>query len=183
MTDVPAAVRVLLAEHETGRHHLRATAAALARAGLGDRTAEQTAIAQTWMLMAYLDGSLEKHIAKEENCLFGRLKAALPANDRLIDEMVAEHDLVRMKRDDVRAVLDELTAAHDDVLQARGQLRGALGRASSTALKEAFGAVAGKLGVHFENEEELVFPLVADLLTSDDQAQVVREMAAIDGSG
>jgi len=182
MTDVPAAVRVLLAEHETGRHHLRATAAALARAGLGDRTAEQTAIAQTWMLMAYLDAGLEKHIAKEENCLFGRLKAALPADDRLIDEMVAEHDLVRIKRDYVRAVLDGLTASHDDVRQARGELRGALGRPSISALKEAFGAVAGKLGVHFENEEELVFSMVSDLLSTADQAQVVLEMAAIEAT-
>jgi len=182
MTDVPAAVRVLLAEHETGRHQLTVTAAALVRAGTGDRTAEQTAIAQTWRLMEYLDGGLEKHITKEENCLFGRLKAALPSDDRLIDEMVAEHDLVRMKRDDVRAVLDELTAAHDDVRQARGELRGVLGRPSVTALKEAFGAVAGKLGVHFENEEDLVFPLVARLST-DDQAQVVLEMAAIEATG
>jgi len=179
--DAQAIVRVLLGEHEACRKHLKATAVELARGVTGETTG--AAIRQVRSLLEFLEGGLETHIAKEEGPLSPRLKAALPGDDRLIDEMVAEHDLVRMKRDDVRAVLDGLTASHDDVRQARGELRGALGRPSTTALKEAVGTVAEKLRVHFENEEDLVFPLVADLLSSDDQAQVVQEMAAIEATG
>lgn len=180
-SNVPSVVRVLLDEHDACRHHLRMTASALARSGTGDRTAEQTALAQTWMLLAYLEGGLEAHIAKEEGPLFPRLKAALPADDRLIDEMVAEHDLIRMKRDDVRAVLDELTDAHKDVRQSRSVLRSSLGgQPSISDLKRVTTTIADKLDVHFQNEEDLVFPLVPELLTAEELSRIEHEMRAVE---
>lgn len=184
MREVPPAIRILVAEHDLCRHFLQATASALAQTTSNQMRATETALGQVWSLLEFLEGGLEVHIAKEEGPLFPRLKAALPADDRLVDEMVAEHDLVRIKRGDLRGVLDGLSSDHGHVRGSRNSLRSVLaGDASVSALKEATMTVAAKLGVHFDNEEDLVFPLVADLLTADEQAQVLLEMAAIESQG
>ena len=182
MTDrdeTPEPITVLIREHDACR-------AQLARAA-GDRSSGERAFASALELLSYLETALETHIAKEEGPLFPRLKAALPASDRLIDEMVAEHDLIRIKRDDVQAVLMELLGGHDDIRAERQALRSALadpGRPTqvSAQLAVAIETVATKLRVHFENEEDLVFPLAPDLLSEADLAAVMREMAAIDGT-
>jgi iron-sulfur cluster repair protein YtfE (RIC family) len=175
MGDEPECVHILLIEHETCRENLLSATSAASRGAL------ELAAEQSWLLLEYLENGLETHISKEEGPLFPRLKAALPTDDRLIDEMVAEHDPIRMKRDDLRAVLDHLMPAHDDLRESRSALRAALEQGPSLrALKEATATVAAKLGVHFENEETLVFPLVPTLVDGEQQAQIVREMRDID---
>ena len=130
-----------------------------------------------------METALETHIAKEEVPLFPRLKAALPAGDRLIDEMVAEHDLIRIKRDDVQAVLLEVLSGHDDIRAEREALRSALAALTTEVfahLTAAVESVATKLRVHFANEEELVFPLAPDLLSGGELIAVLEEMTAIE---
>lgn len=182
--ETSAAIAVLLQEHDACRAQIEQTERALASSRLGDTTSHERALALARDLLRYLETALETHIAKEEGPLFPRLKAALPASDRLIDEMVAEHDLIRMKRDDVQAVLLELLGGHDDLRAERQGLRSALadrtGRATVlTQLTAAVATVATKLRVHFENEEELVFPLAPDLLSEEDLTATMEEMTAI----
>ncbi len=176
-----AAIAVLIAEHDLCRSRLGAAAEAL---NGGARTAGP-AISQTSALLQFLEHELETHIAKEEGPLFPRLKAALPTGDRLIDEMVAEHDLIRIKREDLSDVLAELLAGHDDLRADRAGLRSALAQSSRTPvslpqIQQAVDSVAAKLRVHFENEEELVFPLAPDLLSKDELDRIAAEMAALD---
>jgi len=181
---VPPAIAVLIGEHDLCRSRLDSAAAALTAGVTGGMLATQPALNQTWLLLQFLEDELETHIAKEEGPLFPRLKAALPAGDRLIDEMVAEHDMIRMKRGDVESVLAHLIENHDGLRLNREFLRGALAgtgepHASLLSIQHAVGVVATKLRVHFENEEELVFPLAKEFLTSEELEQVAAEMAAL----
>ncbi len=138
----------------------------------------------TWCTLAYLESALELHIAKEEGPLFPRLKAALPAGDRLIDEMVAEHDLIRMKGDDVRSAILDLLDGHDDLRADAAALRTLAERVAEgvphperlAELKANAAALVEKASVHFENEEELVFPLAPRLLDAATLDRIAAEM-------
>jgi len=181
---VPAAIAHLLAEHEAGYAVLRALQQALDAAASDSPASVTNAFDASWQALEYFERPLETHIAKEEGPLFPPLKAALPAGDRLIDEMIAEHDLIRMKRDDFIALLDEILGGHDDVRQDRQALRRLLGApgvpvARLRQLQQAGRAISQKILVHFQNEEELVFPLAPELLDAATLDQVMEEIAAI----
>lgn len=188
---VPAAIAHLLDEHADGYRRFDALEAALAAARFGDAELIAVALVAAEAGLGYLSGALEIHIAKEEGPLFPRIKAAMPPGDRLIDEMIAEHDLIRMKGDDFRAVIDELLGAHDDVLLDLAALRERLAALNAPGprleheLHQLGGAVRSlveKARVHFQNEEELVFPLAPRLLDSATLAAIMEEMAAIDAA-
>ncbi len=186
-TSSPDPIAILLAEHETASRRFAALEQALAVLSAGDPAATAEALATVWHTLAFLEHDLEVHIRKEEEPLFPLLKAALPADDRLIDEMVAEHDQARLKRADLRAILEELCGGHDDLRRERDHLRAALvvttdrpTTAAISALRRAARAVLQTLRVHFQNEEELVFPLAPQLLTAEQLAEAGRQMIAID---
>lgn len=184
-SEMPEAIAVLIREHDACRAQLAAAEQALTSARPSTPASSARALTIAGELLRYLETSLETHIAKEEEPLFPRLKAALPLGDRLIDEMIAEHDLIRMKRDDVEAVLQELLGGHDDLRAERQALRLAMADvrrpvASLGPLVAAVATVSAKLHVHFENEEELVFPLAPDLLSAEELVTVLEEMTAIE---
>jgi quercetin dioxygenase-like cupin family protein/iron-sulfur cluster repair protein YtfE (RIC family) len=173
----------LLAEHADGYRRFDALESALA----GEDATRMLAV--TRETLTYLDDSLELHVQKEEGPLFPPLKAALPADDRLIEEMVAEHDQIRLKRDDLRGAVEEILSGDDhvEVQQGREQLRSALAAAERghnaeaiAALRAAGRAVLRTARIHFQNEEELVFPLVPQLLTAEQRAAAGQEMITLD---
>lgn len=180
----PAAIAELLREHIAGMEQFEAFQAAVLAAAPAEPDSITAAFDATWRTLAYLENELELHIAKEEGPLFPRLKAALPAGDRLIDEMVAEHDLIRMKGDDVRTAILAVLDGHDDLRADAAALRTVAERAASGAphparlaeLKRAAAALVEKLSVHFENEEELVFPLAPQLLDAAILDRIAAEM-------
>lgn len=189
MTAVPPdPIAILLAEHEAASRRFAALEEAVAALTADDPATVAWALDTVHQTLAFLDRDLEVHIRKEEEPLFPLLKAALPADDRLIDEMVAEHDQARLKRERLRAALEELTTGHDDVREGRERLRGALATATAgtlttsgiAAVRQAARAVLQTLRVHFQNEEELVFPLAPQLLTVEQLAAAGRQMVAID---
>lgn len=185
----PDPIAILLAEHAQAATRFTLFGDALALPASASREAVAQALEIAHETLAYLDGDLEVHIRKEEEPLFPRLKAALPAGDRLIDEMVAEHDQIRIKRAGLRQALEVLFggADHDEVRQGREHLRAALvtadaaapGAARLAAIRPAGRAVLQTLRVHFQNEEEFVFPLAPELLSVEELADAGREMAAI----
>lgn len=183
----PDPIAILLTEHEIASHRFAELERALGALSPDDPTATARALDTVWQTLVFLERDLEVHIRKEEEPLFPLLKAALPADDRLIDEMVAEHDQARLKRADLRAVLDDLLGSHDDVGRECDHLRTALLATAATptttgitALRRAARAVLQTLRVHFQNEEELVFPLAPQLLTGEQLAAAGRQMVAID---
>jgi iron-sulfur cluster repair protein YtfE (RIC family) len=186
---VPAAIAHLLEEHADGYRHFDTLEAAVAAVRPDDTAAIAGALAEAEEALGYLAGALEIHIAKEEGPLFPRIKAAMPPGDRLIDEMIAEHDLIRMKGDELRAVIDDLLGGHDDLLLDLSTVRerlAAVGAATPRLARElaelesAVHAVVEKARVHFQNEEELVFPLAPRLLDPAALAAIMAEMTAID---
>jgi iron-sulfur cluster repair protein YtfE (RIC family) len=188
---VPAAIVHLLAEHAVGRQQFAELRTAIA-AAVADETALATAVARIGVVLDYLTGALERHIAKEEGPLFPRLKASLPVDDRLIDEMIAEHDLIRIKRDALQSIIDVLDGGHQTLRAEFQTLRAAVARAQSraggrgkwlTELAAAVHSVVEKAEVHFENEEELVFPLAAQLLDTATLDRIEVEMQALDTAG
>lgn len=173
----PAAIALLLREHEDGRARLDMLLAVV------DAHSE-LAVAAPIVLDAidYLQNGLELHIAREEGPLFPLLKAAMPPGDRLIDEMIAEHDLIRVKREQLCAIIDDLLSGHDDVradLDALRDLVRTAGDGVPSDLHHAAHDLAQKMRVHFENEEELVFPLAPRLLAAETLARVYAEMRAL----
>lgn len=189
LTSPPDPIAILLAEHVQAYALFAAFEAALNGIGGGEPAAGRQALDAAETLLAFLDGGLELHIRKEEEPLFPRLKAALPADDRLIDEMVAEHDQARLKREALRATLDEVLGGHDhgELRREREELRAAAvaaarapAAADLAALRQAGRAVLQTLRVHFQNEEEIVFPLAPDLLTPDELRAAGAEMVALD---
>ncbi len=181
---VPAAIAILLAEHADGYGVIASLVQRVTDAMVGNPNSIAAAYDETRRALLYFEGPLERHIAREEGPLFSRLRAALPVTDRLIDEMVAEHDLIRMKRDEVSAAIEDVLNGHedvrDDVRRLREQVNGEVQEAHGlSTLQHAVKAIAEKMRVHFQNEEELVFPIAPQLLDAATLDQVAREIAAI----
>jgi iron-sulfur cluster repair protein YtfE (RIC family) len=180
----PRAIDILICEHNACREQVELAVTSFARVASTEGSSALQALQVAEDLLHYLETQLETHIAKEEGPLFPRLKAALPADDRLVDEMVAEHDLIRMKRQDVHDVLRAILAGHEEVRAVQDTLRQALANSTEagrrlTRLRSAIETVADKLRVHFDNEEELVFPLASELLGGELLATIAEEMDAL----
>jgi quercetin dioxygenase-like cupin family protein/hemerythrin-like domain-containing protein len=182
-------IAILLDEHRAAEAvfaSFEQALAATARGGAAIRPAVDAARA----MLAYLDGALEVHIRKEEEPLFPRLKARLPADDRYVEELVAEHDQARIRREELRQMLDSLLAGedHDELRQGREALRAAAAAygpdgpaaADLSALRAAGRVLLRTLRVHFQNEEELAFPLAKDLLAAEELSAAGWEMQVID---
>jgi iron-sulfur cluster repair protein YtfE (RIC family)/quercetin dioxygenase-like cupin family protein len=173
-------VAILLDEHR----HAEALFATLDHALLvGGAHAREEAV----RVLAYLEDGLELHIRKEEEPLFPLLKAALPADDRLIDEMIAEHDQARIVRDTLREQIEEILSGHDhaEMRAQRDAVRAAAdaGTPDLSGLRRAWRTLRETLRVHFENEEQIVFPLVPELVSEADRAAAAAAMRAIDAEG
>src|SRR5581483_11253205 len=71
---------------------------------------------------------------------------------------------------------------HAEVREVRAHLRGALAGASPdlAALQRISSILLRTLRVHFQNEEEIVFPLASELLSRAELEEAAREMAEID---
>jgi hypothetical protein len=108
----------------------------------------------------------------------------------VVEELSAEHDQSRIKRERIRAVLDGLLD-EDGHAEFRGQ-RAAFGEAVASAeraapdtavlrsLRRSWRSAFETLRVHFQNEEEIAFPLARDPIAAEDLATAGREMMAIE---
>lgn len=176
-------VAVLLAEHLEAESRFAVFESAMNALDAGDPASVARATGATRELLGYLETDLERHILKEEEPLFPRIEARLPEDDRLIGEMVAEHDQVRLRAGQLRAAAIHLREHdHAEVREARHHLRGTLaGEFPDLAALQRIGSTLLRtLRVHFQNEEEIVFPLASELLSRSELEEAAREMAAID---
>lgn len=183
-------ITLLMAEHEAALALFDELDQALAGAEPSNAERGGPALRLSRAMLSFLNQELEAHIRKEEGPLFPRLKAALPADDRLVEELIAEHDQIRLKRDGLRAVLDELLSGEDHGVFR--QQRAVFGEAISASeaqgrtpaalhsLRRAWRATAQTLRVHFQNEDEIAFPLARTLLSDAALDAVGREMLIIE---
>jgi hemerythrin-like domain-containing protein/quercetin dioxygenase-like cupin family protein len=176
-------VAILLAEHLEARDHIARFEAALATLDAADPASVARVIDATQDFLHFLETDLERHIRKEEQPLFRRIEQRLPDDERLIGELIAEHDQARLRWEQLRAAAATLRDHdHAEVRATCAHLRGALAGAppDPARLRRIGQTLLRTLRVHFQKEEELVFPLAAELLTRGELAQAAREMAAID---
>lgn len=182
----PRAVEVLIAEHVAGRVYLDQMEALHTPAV--DQQKEVDAVLELVAdALVYFEDDLEEHIAKEEEAFFPRFEGRLRgANSALIDEFLAEHDQIRIHRDDLAAVLGDLLSGHDDMREDRASVRAALDRCMTAsdennlkALVDEVRRIAMIAIVHFDNEEELLFPLATTLLQQDELDAAAVEIDAI----
>ncbi|GEM_PF-301505 len=162
----PDPIASLIGQHRVAEARVAALETALGPRLPGDAVGAADAPALLQAMLACLDGELEAHIGVEEELLYPRLRqAAAPWDGELIDQMIAGHDQIRRKREELRAAV---TAADRDAAY----------RFDLPTAAQAAAAVCQTVRTHFQSEEELVFRLAPELLGQDTLAAVAREMAA-----
>jgi iron-sulfur cluster repair protein YtfE (RIC family) len=180
MGDVDSAaldpLAILLAEHREAEVHLAALREVVPALEGTDPAGARTALDVVADVLAFLDRALEPHIRKEEEALFPPLRAKLGRNNHLIDEMVGEHEQVRLRCDKVRAVLlavsPRLRAPTDGASPSpHGVPVASLGKPVRMLLRT--------LRVHFQNEERVVFPLAGQRLSGTELSAAACQMLAI----
>jgi hypothetical protein len=136
-------------------------------------------------LHAFMGRELAAHIAREEDVLFPAFRA-LTADDRLIDELVVQHDRVRERRALLESVLTSLDQHHDDVTEERERLGARLEARPADLSWEALQELAESVRQldwifqgHFGDEEDDLFAPGAELFTPADLARMAQEMEAI----
>ncbi|MEX0782486.1 MAG: hemerythrin domain-containing protein [Dehalococcoidia bacterium] len=138
-------------------------------------------------LDAYLAEDLVIHIAKEEDVLFPALRGFAADTDKVVDEMVEQHDEVRNRKAILARVIVALDHTHDEVKSEHAAISNAL--AATTALPTA-DALAGLLDAvkrldwilqgHFGDEEDDLFAPALDLLTPETFAELARQANDMD---
>jgi hypothetical protein len=138
-------------------------------------------------LEAYLAVDLVIHIAKEEEVLFPALRGLGADMDQVVDEMVEQHDEIRLRRDVLERALAAIDQAHDEVDAARERLSAALTRAEAASpaesLPELLDAVKRLdwiLQGHFGDEEDDLFAPALDLLSPETFAGLAVASRALD---
>lgn len=136
-------------------------------------------------LQRFMERELAAHIAREEQVIFPAFRA-LAGDDRLIDELLVQHDRVRERR----AILDRVLAAlddhHDEVQQEHDRLAARLSTAGTAAtpavvqeLLDGVRQLDWILQGHFSDEEDDLFAPGAELFTPEDLDRLAAAIAEI----
>jgi len=172
---MPTASQVLLEEHqgiraivnpalEAGKHISQR-----GRAALGEHGAALAALAGLLM------GDLSRHAAKEDEILFPAIEAALGSSEGPTAVMRAEHRAIHACGKRYREVLAGLRLDGSVGAKASGQAQGPGAEtpgatpAAARALAENLRELGDLIGVHFEKEEVILFPLAESLLPLEEQ--------------
>jgi iron-sulfur cluster repair protein YtfE (RIC family) len=141
-------------------------------------------------LEAYLAVDLVIHIAKEEDVLFPALRGFSAEIDKVVVEMVEQHDEVRMRKAAIERVLAALDHAHDEVTDEALQLSEGLRRVQANGVTPE--ALAGLhdgvkrldwiLQGHFGDEEDDLFVPALELLTQEQFAELAERASALDAT-
>lgn len=125
-------------------------------------------------------GRLEQHARKEDEALFPAVEAVFGSaspTGAMRDEHREIHDQSRLFRETLR----QLNEVEHPKIEAGGSRLRRLARdgddldALLTTAREILDLVA----IHFDKEEQMLFPMVTNLLSTNEQASVTRKMEAI----
>ena len=183
----PEAIEVLLQEHERTKALLedaRLRVSELLESGAG---AIEDGDARGFFadLDAYLAIELEAHIEKEERALFPPLRGRSTELLHLCDDMVVQHDEIKVRRARFLSVLEQLADGHEDVRGAAQVVREAIREngENGVTLRELWDALFrldAMLQGHFDDEEGELFPLAEEELTAAEFERIAEEMRAIE---
>ncbi len=187
-TDVEPLAR-LIRDH-TEVHELVTDAREMTEATLADFTPAGAiaAVDRLRDLEAYLAEDLVIHIAKEEYVLFPALRGFAADIDKVVVEMVEQHDEVRARKAAIERVLASLDHAHDEVADEGLRISEGLravqeNGVSAEALTELLDAVKRLdwiLQGHFGDEEDDLFVPALELLSAATFGELAVKADALD---
>ena len=123
---------------------------------------------------------LERHARKEDEALFPAVEAAIGSSSPT-GRMRDEHKEIHAQSLLFRQTLRELNEVEHPKIEAGGERLRQL--ASDGDSQEELLATAREIlhlvAIHFEKEEQVLFPMVPNLLSAAEQAAVARQMEAI----
>ena len=146
------------------------------------------ALAAMRQLDLFMAESLVIHIAKEEDVLFPALRGLAAEMDQVVDEMVEQHDEVRLRQAFIEKTIAALDHTHDEVDAERAALSAQLreagnGPASAGALPALLDGVKRLdwiLQGHFGDEEDDLFVPALQLLSAEAWADLAAKAAALE---
>jgi len=153
------------------------------------------AIAQLRDLEAFAAIELTIHIAKEEEVLFPEIKRVAQLEvDTIIGDMLAQHDEVRDRSAEVRAVLEAIDSHHDEVATETAKLSDGLRAAAECApgelpspevlnsLYDSVKKLDWILQGHFVDEEDNLFEPAIAWFAAGDFAELSARMAEVEAA-
>lgn len=131
------------------------------------------------------------HIAKEEEVLFLALVGFAEDLDKVIDEMVEQHDEVRFRKANLERALRVVQDKHQELDEARAHLASATASARadsspSAVLDELLDAVKRLRWIlegHFGDEEDDLFPPAVELLPQETWQDLARRAEELERRG
>ena len=157
-------------------------------AALAGASAVSGAVERLRDLAAYLAEDLVIHIAKEEDVLFPALRGFATDFDQVVDEMVEQHDEVRLRKANIERALAAMDHGHAEVeAEIAGISALAAGADAGTASPETLALLLDGvkrldwiLQGHFGDEEDDLFPPALELLSAETFAELARQAKALE---
>lgn len=184
---MPTASQVLLEEHERIRAIVNPALEAgkdmsqRGRAALVDHGPALSALA------GLLTGDLRRHAAKEDKIFFPAIEAALGSSQGPTAVMRAEHRGIHACGERYRELHAGLRLDGSAGAKSSGQARGpdaetaGVTPAAAQALAEQLRELGDLIGVHFEKEEVILFPLAESLLPLEEQLALGARLKSYPG--
>ena len=180
----------MMEEHEVVHGLAERAIELLDEAAAGGPAERQAAFEVVRDLDAYLAEDMVFHIAKEEDVLFPALRGFAADLDKVVVEMVEQHDEVRARCAAIEAAMRALDAEHERVEDAKGALAAAVRSADGSALSDAdvdrlldgVKRLDWILQGHFGDEEDDLFVPAIDLLEAETWTRLherAKELEAI----
>lgn len=175
----------LLAEHRGLRREIDHLRGAVADLRAGGDAALPRAIPALRSVVAMMAGPLLVHARKEDEALFPAVEKALGESEGPTAVMRREHVEIHDRARRFRATLRDLhEVEHPAIVASGARLRRLAADGEGAAELVATGEeIVGLLGVHFEKEEEVLFPVARSLLSSAELNGVAGRMDEIEVEG
>jgi iron-sulfur cluster repair protein YtfE (RIC family) len=127
-----------------------------------------------------IESELLAHARREDDAMFPVVERVL-SERALLDEMRDEHRDIHAEADRFRATLRELNKVEHPAIVAGGErLKGLVaGGTDAVALRATAAELIRQLDEHFRKEEEILFPLVREVLEPEELDEIARAMEAL----
>ena len=145
----------------------------------------EAAVPSAWPVLRHISRMVETQLAlhakKEDEALFPPIEAIIGAEGGPTYVMRAEHKAIHGQGELLRRTLHELNAVeHPKIVAGGEQLRRlAASGGSAEALRSNAEEIIRLLDMHFGKEEQILFPMAANLLDEATLAEIAQKMEAM----
>ncbi|MGD8330420.1 MAG: hemerythrin domain-containing protein [Acidobacteriota bacterium] len=162
---------ILRAEHRQIDAQLNVLSTALRR--LGDRGADPEVLDRIEEVARYIDHEMARHHRKEEDCLFPFLTDHLVSEDLRLDARIADHE-------DLNIMSGKFKEALSDCRNAQAGRRATF----AAQMLKGYGLyIVHLVREHLLKEDQILFLVADEYLTTDQEATILERFADIDRAG